>query len=247
MTRKTSFLRKSLIWLGVLVGLAFVVALLLPAISTVPEAQLRSICSNNLKHIAEAMRAYCDAHGRFPPAYTVDANGRPMHSWRVLILPWLDQNALYEQYDFRQPWDSVQNRAVMTEMPSVFRCPSDTKARAGETNYVMIVGPGAVSSGPLSCKPEDILDGTAFTILVVEVVGSGIHWAEPRDLNVEGMSFQINAPGGKDISSRHCPGWYNGAYVALCDGSTHYLGASIDPSVVKALITIAGGEKLPDY
>jgi hypothetical protein len=177
----------------------------------------------------------------------VNANGRPMHSWRVLVLPWLGQKALYDRYNFAEPWDSVHNREVTAQMPAVFRCPADKKAPARETNYAMIVGPGTVCNGTVSCKPEEIRDGESQTILVVEVVDSGIHWAAPRDLNVEGMSFQINSPGGKDISSRHSPGQYNGANVVFCDESVHYLYTSIDPAVIKALITIAGGEKVPDY
>jgi hypothetical protein len=251
MTGKTSRLRKVLISLGAIVGLAFVlafvVALMLPFVGNARETYKRVVCSNNLKQIAAAMRAYCEAHGRFPPAYTVDANGRPMHSWRVLILPWLGEKALYDQYDLREPWDSLQNQAVTARMPAVFRCPADKKAPGGETNYAMVVGPGTVSNGTASCKLEDIRDGTDQTILVVEVVDSGIHWAEPRDLNVEGMSFQINSPGGKDISSRHSVGRYDDTCVVFCDESVHYLYTSIDPAVIKALITIAGGEKVPDY
>ena len=240
MIRKTSLLRRVLTWLGVLFGLAFVVALLLPSVSSAPEAYKRAMCSNNLKQIAAAMRAYCEAHGHFPPAYTVDANGRPMHSWRVLILPWLAQKALYDEYNLGEPWDSVHNREVTAKMPAVFRCPAAKTAAAAETNYAMIVGPGAVSSGTVSCKPEEIRDGADQTIMVVELVDSGIRWAEPRDLNVEGMSFQINSPGGKDISSRHT----SGANVVFCDESVHHLLAPVDSVAVKALITIAGGEKV---
>ena len=81
------------------------------------------MCTNNLKHIGLALLNYNDIFGCFPPAYTTDANGKPMHSWRVLILPFIEQQTLYKRYRFDEPWDGPNNSLLAKEMPSVFPLP----------------------------------------------------------------------------------------------------------------------------
>jgi len=98
--------------LGVFVCGGILVALLLPAVQSAREAARRAQCSNNLKQIALAFHNYHDTYRTFPPAYIPDEDGNPKHSWRVLILPFLEQRALYEQYNFDEPWDSPNNRIV---------------------------------------------------------------------------------------------------------------------------------------
>jgi hypothetical protein len=109
------------------------IALLLPAVQQAREAARRTQCKNNMKAIALAMHNYHDTYGSFPPAYIPDENGKPMHSWRVLILPMLDQQFLYSQYDFDQPWDSPANRSVMDRMPAIYGCPSSPDAKGNTT------------------------------------------------------------------------------------------------------------------
>ena len=91
------------------------------------EAGRRPKCGNNLKQIGLAMANYCNAYGRFPPAVIADASGRPMHSWRLLLLPFLlsEEKALYSSYNFDQPWDGPDNIRLADRMPAVYRCPSD--------------------------------------------------------------------------------------------------------------------------
>ena len=91
---------------GVLMCGGILVALLLPAVQASREAARRAQCANNLKQIGLAFHNYHDAHKTFPPAYIPDKDGKPMHSWRVLILPYLEQQALYKRYNFDEPWDS---------------------------------------------------------------------------------------------------------------------------------------------
>ena len=85
----------------------------------------RSQCINNLKQIGLAMHNYHDQHKSFPPAYTVDKAGKPLLSWRVLILPYLEQNALYKEFHLDEPWDSPHNRTLIDRMPPTYRCPSE--------------------------------------------------------------------------------------------------------------------------
>ena len=220
------------------------VALLLPAVQSAREAARRMQCTNNLKQIGLAMHNYHDTFKCFPPAYIPDEDGRPMHSWRVLILPYMEQQWLYDMYDFDEPWDSPENQEIADMMPTVFayECPSDPRADGSTTNYVMIVGPGMISDGPTAGKFRNIADGTSNTILVVETSGGGMNWMEPRDLDASQISFQINNPaesGG--IKSKHPAG----ANALLCDGSTRFLDDMTPSQTVKDMSTIAGGEAVP--
>jgi prepilin-type processing-associated H-X9-DG protein len=219
------------------------IALLLPAVQAAREAARRSQCTNNLKQLALAMHNYHDAYQTFPPAYIADEDGKPMHSWRVLLLPYLEQQGLYERYEFDEPWDSPANLALAQTVLDVYRCPSDPESMVPETNYVMIVGPGTLYEGEEPTSIADVTDGTSNTIMLVEVAGSGINWLEPRDLDIEQLSFQVNPPSGKGIHSHH-PG---GANVAFCDGSVRFLSDGIDPRTLEYLITIADGNPVTAY
>jgi prepilin-type processing-associated H-X9-DG protein len=200
-------------------------------------------CERKLKNIGVGMRDFADAHGRFPSAYVADEDGRPMHSWRVLVLPNMEEQELYEQYDFDQPWDDPDNLALAENIAAHYLCPSAPNDKPSYTNYVMIVGPGTISDGPNSVERTDITDGTSHTIMVVEVGNSGINCLEPRDLNAEKINYRINDPAGEGISSCH-PG---GAAVLFCDGSVRFVKESTDPKTVKALTTIAGGEDISSF
>src|SRR5262245_52749889 len=122
--QKTNLVKPALRAL-VLVGiLALVAALLLPAPRQAREAARRMQCSNHLKEIGLALQNYHDVYQSFPPAYVANGEGRPMHSWRVLILPYLGHKALYDQYHFDEPWDGPNNSQLHKEKVSVFCCPS---------------------------------------------------------------------------------------------------------------------------
>ncbi len=102
------------------------------------EAARRSQCTNNLKQIALAMHNYHASHNTFPPAYSKSPGGNPLLSWRVQILPFLDQKALYDEFHVDEPWDSPHNKALISRMPAVYSCPSGsrTPAREGKTTYL---------------------------------------------------------------------------------------------------------------
>jgi len=214
-------------------------ALLLPAVQAAREAARRMHCANNLRQIGLAMHDYAQEYGCFPPAYIADKDGKPMHSWRVLLLPYMEQQARYDMYRFDEPWDGPNNSRLAPLMPKVYQCPSAGQS-APWTSYAMIVGPHAISDGPTPRRMNDIKDGTSNTIIVAEVAREGIHWMEPRDLNTETMSFAIDPSSGKfDATSNNHPGVVN---VLLGDGSVRCLSSGLDPEVLKALMTIDGGE-----
>ena len=216
---------------------ALMLGLVWPATGSRPVAR-RAQCRNNLKQIALALHNYHDTYRCLPPAYIADEKGRPMHSWRVLILPFLEQEALYRKYRFDEPWDGPNNRKLASTVLDVFNCPSQSDDPSTMTSYVVILGPSTAWPGDKSTRWRDFADGTSNTLLVVEVKGSGIHWMEPRDLHVVQMSPRVNPPAGQGISSAH-PG---GANVAWADGSVQFLPESMRRGDLKALLTIAGEE-----
>jgi len=222
-------------------GLPVLIALLMPAISTPRWVSRRTQCVNNLKQVELALMNYHDDHGRFPPAYIAGGDGTPMHSWRVLILPYLEENALYKQYNFAEPWDGPNNRKLLSLMPPVFRCPSDESDKS-HTNYVAIVGADTAWKGASRVKRSEFLDGMSKTIHVVEVHESGIPWLEPRDVDVDDFRIKVymDAKEG-DFSSGH-PGGFN---VSLADGSVRFVKQDIPPDALHALLTKDGGESLP--
>ena len=213
--------------------------LLLPANSSY-EAVRKSICSNNLKQIALALHGYHDAYGSFPPAYIADEDGRPMHSWRALILPYIEQNALYDRYDFTEPWDGPNNRKLADICLSVFNCPADHGEPSTMTNYLAIIGPDTAWPGAQTTCLKDFADGTPNTLFVVEVADSGIHWMEPRDLHMVQMAPTINSTAGQGISSHH-PG---GANALSADGSVLFLPDNVLAEDLRAMLTRSGGERI---
>lgn len=233
----------------IVVGLIVLAAwLLLPSLGGhPPEARWRSACKNNLKQLGLALHNYHDFYESFPPAHVVDENGTPLYSWRVLLLPFLEQEPLYDQLHLDEPWDSPHNRPLLDVDVAPFRCPSEHAAVAegdhkgiGITNYVAVVGPETMWPQHDSVTFRDVTDGNIRTILVVEVANSGIHWAEPRDLHVTQMAREINPTAGMGLSSRHD----GGMHILWGDGSVRFLSDATPPETVRALLTRAGGEEI---
>jgi prepilin-type processing-associated H-X9-DG protein len=164
-----------------------------------------------------------------------------MHSWRVLILPFLEQQALYDAYRFDEPWDGPNNRRFAEIALREFNCEADHEEASTMTSYLAVVGPGTAWPGSQPVRFRDMRDGTDKTILVVEVANSGIHWMEPRDLHVVQMTPRINAPAGQGIRSRH-PG--GGVNVLFADAHIQYLSQDVTEEDLRAMLTIAGGEKV---
>ncbi|MEX2121262.1 MAG: DUF1559 domain-containing protein [Pirellulales bacterium] len=217
-------------------------ALLLPAVQAAREAARRSQCSSNLKQIGTAMYNYHDHYGSFPPAFIADENGQPMHSWRVLLLPYLEQKNLYDQYDFNEPWNGPNNSRLAASMPPEYACVSSSNLGQGITSYVVVAGQGTAFDGSKAARFKDIRDGVANTLLVVESSGTQINWLEPRDLDLAQMNFAING-GSTEISSNHP----RGANALFADGSVQMLPGTMPAQTVEGLLTIQGGEEIPPF
>ena len=198
----------------------------------------RSQC--HLNQLQLALCNYHDMYGCFPPAYLTDAKGTPVHSWRVLILPFIEERSLYEAYRFDEPWNGPNNRKLADRMPEIFHMPSEPASTA-LTNIVAIVGPGTAFPGSGCTRIDEFADGPDNTILLAEITASDIPWLEPRDLRVGQMSFTVNDRRKPAISSSR----RRGPYVVFADSiHTYQLSPSLRPEALEALTTIAGGEKM---
>lgn len=201
---------------------------MLPAVQQAREAARRTQCKNNLKQIGIALHNYHDVYSSFPPAYVPDENGNPMHSWRVLLLPYLDESPLYDQYDFSKPWDDPANQHVMDSMPAVYKCPTNTDVLDNLTHYAAVMGPGCAFEGSEGIKLRSFTDGMSNTILVGEVTNAGIPWTAPIDIDVT-VHATINDPEG--FSSHHV----GGVQFLIGDGSVKFISENINPRTLENL------------
>jgi len=235
-----------------------VIVLLWPHVRTPREAVRRSQCVNNLKQIALALLNYENQHGCFPPAYVPGPDGKPWHSWRVLILPYLEEQALYAKYRFDEPWNGPNNRKVAASIrtPGVYVCPTsgDWQSRGGNTSYFAVVGPKTAWPEARQRRIHDIGDGAGNTILVMEVHGLGVNWMEPKDLDFDRIAGQTQ-PGEDPIGTLPHPRGRSFFYivdggvvnVAFADGHVQAIPWGLPGKTLAPLLTVDGGEAVdPD-
>ncbi len=214
------------------------IALLLPAVQMSREAARRSQCRNNLKQVGLAMHNYHSVFNSFPPAYTVDAQGKPLLSWRVLILPYIDEQGLFDQFHLNEPWDSPHNLGLAALIPEVYRCPSEPAGFGSGSCYAAISGPGTIFPGDRAVKVVDITDGTANTAMIGEVKGANGIWTQPAD-----VPFDAGFTGPGNFSSWHPGGWN----MLFSDGTVRFLPDSINTTTCRGLMTISGGEAVSNF
>jgi hypothetical protein len=201
----------------------------------------KAACMNTLKQIGLALQQYETCYGCLPPAVVSDAKGKPMHSWRVLVLRFIDED-LYRQYSFNEPWDGPNNRGLADKIGGIYHCPSDPESPSN-TSYVAVVGPGTAWPTKGSIKTSDTRDSPNKAICVVEMADSGINCMEPRDLNFAQMDFHVNGESRNSISSCHT----GSANVITADCRVFFLRDTAPPETVRALLTTAGDETVsPD-
>ena len=215
--------------------------MLLPAVNASREAARRAQCVNSLKQIALAMHNYAAAKGSFPPAILYGPDGKTPHSWRVALLPYLEANDVYSQYKFDEPWDGPNNRKLLARMPAFFACPDDGQAVPSHfTSYFVPTGPATLfPDSKEGTKLEEILDGLSNTILVVEARRE-VPWTKPEDI-----PFPVALLDGTNqikplpkLGGLH-PGGFNATFA---DGAVKFLKDTINPVLLHALFTRAGGE-----
>jgi hypothetical protein len=226
------------------------------------EGRTRALSQNNLHQIGIAMHNYNDTFRRFPPAVVYNQKGEPLYSWRVLLLPYLDQNHIYNQVHFNEAWDSPHNKSLLTQMPKVYAHPGSTSTT--ETHYLVFDGrdeksvSAAFASSPQYAPlrqfngvppqtgqvfeagiqtgiPQTFTDGASNTILVVEA-DKAVPWSKPEDLPF-GPGSTLPPLGGLYESGNF--------QVCLADGSVRTLNRQrISDTTLRAAITANGGEVL---
>jgi prepilin-type processing-associated H-X9-DG protein len=239
--------KKSGCWLYAIVGVGGVVlliGLLLPATRSTREPARNAQCKNNLKQIMLAMHTYADHFGEFPPAYTVDADGKPLHSWRTLLLPWLEGAAFFPKLDLSKPWDDPVNAELFAQFiergnPAAFSCPSADFPR-GQTTYLAIVTPNSCLRPGKGRPLSDVKDGQSTTLIVIEVPDAhAVPWMAPVDAD-EKLVLSINSD--RESRSPH-PIGFNAAF---CDGSVKFLLNDLSAADRRALISIDAGDKVKE-
>jgi hypothetical protein len=189
-----------------------------PALVKVRESASRIQSSNNLKQLVIAMHSYHDTHGRFPAAYTTDKDGKPLLSWRVHILPYIEQEALYKEFHLDEPWDSEHNKKLIPKMPRTYLS-SRKLPEAGLTTYLAPVGDATVFPGKDAIKITDITDGTSNTVMFLDADDEhAVIWTKPDDLKVDPKKPEAG------LSTRHGEGYL----FAFADGSVRFVSTKIE-------------------
>ncbi len=215
------------------------VALFLPAVQQARTAARRSQDMNNLKQIGLAMHNSHEAYGRFPAPALLSKDDKKLLSWRVHLLPFLEEESLYKQFKLDEPWDSANNKPLIEKMPRVFASPShDDLTKQGKTVFVAPKGKGTAWDDPQGRRIRDFRDGTSNTILVVEANKmAAVIWTKPDDIEID-FDDPI-----KDLKGARTGGFL----VLLCDGSVRFISDNINIATLKALLTRAGGEVIDNY
>jgi hypothetical protein len=209
--------------------------------------------TNQFKQLALAMHNYHSAKKHFPASAAIrDAEGKPLFSWRVALLPWLEQRELYHQFHFDEPWDSPHNRGLIKRMPDVYYDPSQPRlGREGKTTYQVPLGieTAFLPIGQSDYYPEnanvggvfvgrgitfrDLTDGTSNTIMLVDIAPSeAVIWTKPDDWEVDLADPHrgLRADGIKNF------------VAARCDGSVHLESMDISTEALRAMLTRASGD-----
>jgi prepilin-type processing-associated H-X9-DG protein len=207
------------------------VAMLMPAAEAAREAAKRSQCVNNLKQMGLAMHNYHSANDKMPQDIR-DEKGKVLLSWRVQILPYLEQGNLYNEFKLDEPWDSAHNKPLIDKMPTVFNCPNRKAPKPGMTNYRGFTGEGGAFEHVDGLNFAGITDGLSNTIAITEFKEAVI-WTKPDEAKTD-KPWDL-------IGSDH-PG---GSNALMLDGSVHFMKTTITKAILKALVTRNGGEIVP--
>jgi prepilin-type processing-associated H-X9-DG protein len=207
---------------------------LIEAVQKIRESAKRIQDANNLRQFALAMHNYMDTYGTFPANAVYDKNGKPLLSWRVQILPFIEQDALYKEFHLDEPWDSEHNKKLLEQMPKIFETVEGERKKGYLTRYQGFVGKGAFFDGTAKgLRIADITDGTSNTIMIVEAA-KGVPWTKPEDVPFDN---------GKLLP--RLGGVFKGGFnVAMCDGSVRFISNKISETTLRAAVTTAGGEVL---
>ncbi|MDA1230776.1 MAG: DUF1559 domain-containing protein [Planctomycetota bacterium] len=193
--------------------------------------RIRKQCKLNLKSVGLALHAYHASNGSFPSAYS---QSQPPHSWRVALLPWLDQEQLFDSYDRQSAWDTQANRLLLTQRPADYHCPEVTDPTYSSYQAVL----GIQTAWPFDSPSRiiDFTDGTANTAMVVDLHEFATEWTRPADPRFDDVMAAIPRVQQHSGTSN----------MLFADGSVRLVSNKIDPSVTRMILTPSGGRSLAD-
>ena len=198
--------------------------------------------ANNIRQCVIGMLNYESDRGHCPPAWLEDETGMPMHSWRVLLLPYLEQDRLYAQYNFDEPWNGPNNSKLVDQMPEIYRDPYSSHW-TGETIYKLVLDEGSFSTTGEGRPLDDAVDGAASTIVVVEDRANPVNWMKPDGISInDAIAACLNKEtchyGAVETNYIKGSRFHN---VATLDGAMHRISPDTDPELLRAAMRSADG------
>ncbi|NOZ40333.1 MAG: DUF1559 domain-containing protein [Planctomycetes bacterium] len=189
--------------------------------------------ARKMKQLGLAMHNYHDAMKKFPTAATYDSKGQPLLSWRVQLLPYLDQQKLYEQFHLDEPWDSPHNKTLIAKIPKAFQSPENPADKKHKTRFLVPVGKTTIFPGRKAMSFASIRDGSSNTIMLVQVASeSAVVWTKPDDLQFDPKSPLTGIAEPKQ-------GWFQ---VTMADASTRSIPTTVKPELLRNLFGRADGQ-----
>jgi hypothetical protein len=223
---------KALAVLGIIV---VGILLLLPSVRSAREPARRSQCKSQLKQIALGLRQYADAHGTFPPAYTTAEDGTPLHSWRTLILPYVEESQLYHSIDLSKPWNDLVNVDAFKKVVDVYQCPSNEN-EDNRTTYLAVITPNSLLQATTGRTPAEIEKAASKTVMLIEVGDEkAVPWMQPFDadeqvvLGLGAVESQLSHPGV--------------THAAFGDGRVSAINFDMPEDVRRQLIDFVGNDE----
>lgn len=250
--------------LAVIGIIAILIVLLLPAVQQIREAARRVSCKNKLHQFGIALHNYHSTAGVLPPGWIAAKPDEPKtqnyFAWSVMILPQLEQTALYAQFDFNANLDESPNRELLTQRMGIFYCPSDSSSKfyhSESQNLDLTASNYPAVSGHTACALQgegafylnssvdlgDIRDGTSNTFLIGERIAeqplvdriptwSGVYLTEKFGLNMEVVLGWTMIPLNRPTLSEHgfSSAHTGGAHFLFADGRVKFVNDSVNSS-----------------
>jgi type II secretory pathway pseudopilin PulG len=226
-----------------LVAVIVILAMLLPGIQNAREASRVKSCRHQLLLAWLCLDHYRKLHGDFPAASTTDADGNPLLSWRVALLPYAERNDVYRRIDQAKPWNDPANVATTASPMSFYICPSDIcssdPSEIPATNYFAVVDPRTIWRRSQNDPPKVMTDDPSKTVMLIEAYGREIAWASPVDLTFDDAVQLLT--GVPNIDEGH----HGRRHVLFANGSVGFISTPLTRETAEALLTCQGGESVP--
>ena len=242
-------------WIVIAGIIVVLLGLLLPAFEEASESFRITACRGHIGDLAKAIGNKIKKDGALPQAVVRDKEGQPLHSWRVSVLPFMEQQPLFDKYDWTQPWDGpINQRLVMTgDFFACYRYPN-SGFTLGQTNFFAILGSQTAWPTDRGLSASELTDGAGNTILLLEVYGLGVPWRKPRDLSFD-EALELLMGSAPDRLAHHRydkPGYFyhtppktsRGVHAAFADGTVRFLPVPLPEEMVQAMLTANAGDEV---